>query len=294
MTQDPFWHPVMGAVDFMTQDIIRQREARRRENLQRENWDRQAAQNRLNKQISLLSTMGKTPGITPESRNTMYGAAQEALQGNPPAEIHPVQVQTGRLSPEVADFYAPEIPKGKELPLSTLQKLEEQYWNMKKAQGTIATGKQNASSLATYRKQNAESLSDYRKTMSNASMLRARADMLRAKKYRPGGALSKTGSVKDLIKSLKDTPNKIITGNVLDTGQSQEQIDAEVEAARKYLDYLNKKQREATSKADQDSLRKTIQTFDEYKEANQGNQDAIIMRDAFIDALKDMTEEMKK
>lgn len=153
MPQDPFWNPVMGAVDMLTKDVMRKRELYQRAQQQlalreeerqhqitvrdeeREHGRQKAG---FTARMGYLDELGRDSTITDKSKEDIGQARLKMIgemeAGAPVSDTEELDItrRTRKLSPEVAEYFEGEIDTTQPMPLKVAESLEDQFYAQEK------------------------------------------------------------------------------------------------------------------------------------------------------------------
>lgn len=184
---EAFWHPVMGAVDFMAQNIVdarkrkheeelRQQEIQQKRQFEVEDRDIQRKEQEQQRRMGWLQQYAENPNIRPEDRQSAMQA--QIKEGTLPIESP--QLTMRPLRPEVAKAFEGYIDTKKLYPLDQASKFEEDYYKKMK---------------------------DLRDTRNTESMIKLRgkqgeAAIIRANKYKTTTGPASNASITGIIQSF--------------------------------------------------------------------------------------------
>lgn len=125
-TTEAFWHPVMGAVDLITGDVIRKRQQAREEKLLAEENARKAKGLRYEGMLQLGRSALQNPNLEPADQQRILGWMGQVTQQG----IDALPTQQPELTPtlhpvpqELVDLYPNHIKPGRMLPQAMIDEL---------------------------------------------------------------------------------------------------------------------------------------------------------------------------
>lgn len=264
MTQDPFWHPINGAIDTITKDVLSMRNAKRimerqaaiaqqeaesRQKLQ----DKKDASAMLMERIKFLQSKGKDTSLTPESRTQAMNAAM-SMMSNPdiPVDFRPQQEMVS-LHPEVAKFFegTPGFDPSKPVSAAVAKELTAQYFKHRERQ----TADRNATT-----------------SERNATTSRINANKGKDKKTDPRKQAS------DLITYYRTT-----------AGKTQKKTP-EFQYLPGYYDYLDEQNKAAKTTTKPDTLVPSMKSFGQYVNEQQMADDE---QEVFNNSMQTLLDEIK-
>lgn len=88
---EQFWHPVMGAVDLITREIMSKKEQARQERIQKEEWERQDKAEQYRGMMDIHKGMLQDPNLDPTQRGNVLKGMSELVKEGPSAPLQTPQ-----------------------------------------------------------------------------------------------------------------------------------------------------------------------------------------------------------
>lgn len=261
MPQDPFWNPLMGAVDFMTEDIMRRKalyeEGQRQRALREEQqgYERERIKEERGYKRKEAGERGRADlmekllkgDITPDSRRDItktladFYSKMETGGETQGIEIPEATQRTIQLDPETAEFFEGMINPNKPVSLEVYETLKKLVGEHKKAEADEA----------------------HKKSTAESSRISAEAAALRARKYQPAGARAKPEEKTKTITALVEKLRKEAVKDLEFEGRDPkfEGDPDKIKRAQDYIDFLDDILIRAEAGEDVEELLEELKTY---------------------------------
>ncbi len=154
---EQFWHPVMGAVDLITGQVIENRRAKRQERLRQqmlsdqrtledERYGREVKGKRFQGMLGIYQSMLNDKDVEPAEKTKLLKGMTDLVNAGPDATMTAPQAPAQMVRPlreDVAKAFGSVIPVGKQLPYDMALKIEQEY-DVQKASMINANARQTS------------------------------------------------------------------------------------------------------------------------------------------------------